>query len=427
MSIQSLQCEPYGLGRLSAGDLSHRLLAPAAAGQARLGKSPLPPPLRPQARLTVLDVTEFFGETSGGIRTYLMEKAAYVEARPELRHILVVPGGADAVTETAGVRCYRLRGPRVPTQRPYRFMLATRTNQRIVEHERPDVIEVGSPGLVPWIVHHAAAPLGMPLVHFFHSNYPALFGTGMTGRAVARYARTLDRLFAATVVTSASAADELRRAGVDRVVRIPLGVDLECFHPARRARAAEVRDRLGIAGGPLVVYVGRFAREKRLGLLLAAWPLIHTRTGARLLLVGDGPLRPALQRSVRAQPRAASVHWLPFTADRVALAELLATADLFVSPGGLETFGLGPLEAMAAGTPVLTADRGGVAEQVIASGAGALFRNGDAGALAITAVRLLTADVTPMRALARTHAASEHDWDLVFGRLTRLYESVRRT
>jgi glycosyltransferase involved in cell wall biosynthesis len=76
---------------------------------------------------------------------------------------------------------------------------------------------------------------------------------------------------------------------------------------------------------------------------------------------------------------------------------------------------------------VLTADRGGVAEQVIASGAGTLFRDGDAEALAKAAVRFLTADLTPMRALARTHAAGEHDWDLVFGRLTHLYESVRRS
>src|SRR5262245_30824112 len=126
------------MDRLSAGDLSRRLLRPMIAGQADLAASPLPPPLRPQARLAVLDVTEFFGETSGGVRTYLMEKAAYVEARPELRQVLVVPGGADAVSETDGVRCYRLRGPRVPTQRPYRFMLATRSNRRIVEHERPD-------------------------------------------------------------------------------------------------------------------------------------------------------------------------------------------------------------------------------------------------------------------------------------------------
>lgn len=412
--------------RPSANDLSRRLLTSAAAPPADLGTAPLPPPLRPGARLTVLDITEFFGETSGGVRTYLMEKAAFIEARPELRHILVVPGSGDAVSDASGVRCYRLRGPRVPTQHPYRFMLATRSNRRIVEHERPDVIEVGSPGLVPWIVRLAAAPLGIPLVHFFHSNYLILCGNGVAGRAAARYARALDRFFAATVVASARAEEDLRRAGIDRVVRIPLGVDLECFHPSRRARAAAVRARFGVSPGPLVVYVGRLAREKRLDLLLEAWPRILAHTGARLLLAGDGPLREPLRQSLRGRPWAASVHWLPFTADRSELAGLLAAADLFVSPGGAETFGLAALEALASGTPVLSADRGGVAEQVVSSGAGTLFRDGDAEALATAAQRLLASDLAPLRKLAREYAACEHDWQRVFERLTALYERVRR-
>src|SRR5262249_27536085 len=124
----SLQAARSAVGRLSSHDLSRRLLAPPENLGERLGRAPLPPPRRANARLAVLDVTEFFGETSGGVRTYLMEKAAFIEVRPDLRHVLVVPGGADAITETGGVRCYRLRGPGIPTQRPYRFMLATRTS-----------------------------------------------------------------------------------------------------------------------------------------------------------------------------------------------------------------------------------------------------------------------------------------------------------
>ncbi len=81
---------------------------------------------------------------------------------------------------------------------------------------------------------------------------------------------------------------------------------------------------------------------------------------------------------------------------------------------------------MATGTPVLTADRGGVAEQVARSGAGATFRDGDAAALAGAAVRLLAADTAPLRARARAHATGEHDWERVFERLLHLYESVRR-
>ena len=389
-----------------------------------LARDRFAPPLRPGATLGILDITEFFGETSGGVRTYLMEKAAYVERHPELRQVLVLPAGADAVTEVDGVRCYRMRGPRVPTQHPYRFMLATRSNRRVVEHERPDVIEVGSPGLVPWIIRHPARRLGIPLVHFFHSDYPSLMGRGVARKFAARYARALDRLFVTTIVASSTVATDLRRVGIDRVVRIPLGVDPRCFNPARRARGMELRARLGIGGGPLVIFVGRFAREKELKLLLAAWPTIRARTAAQLLLVGEGPLRRPLLESIRRHSWSRSVHWFPFTADREQLAALLAAADLFVSPGTAETFGLAALEALASGTPVLSADHGGVAEQVIASGAGALFTAGDAGALAAEAVTLLCTGRAELRDRARAYATSEHDWDSVFDRIVNLYRTV---
>ena len=100
------------------------------ASRLDLSRVTLPPRLRPGARIAVQDITEFYGETSGGIRTYLREKAAYVEARPDLRQVLVLPGARDALTQSTGVRCYRLQGPKVPKQAPYRFMLATTTNRR---------------------------------------------------------------------------------------------------------------------------------------------------------------------------------------------------------------------------------------------------------------------------------------------------------
>jgi alpha-1,6-mannosyltransferase len=231
--------------------IAGRLLVPALGSKATdLGHDRLPPPLRPGATLGILDITEFFGETSGGVRTYLMEKAAYVERRPELRQVLVVPSGTDAITEVPGVRCYRMRGPRVPTQHPYRFMLATRSNRRIVEHEQPDVIEVGSPGLVPWIIRSVAARRGIPLVHFFHSNYPALAGRGLPRKLATRYARALDRLFVATIVASTTVAEDLRRAGIDRVVRIPLGGTAGDLRGAVRAREGARAPPHRLAGDP---------------------------------------------------------------------------------------------------------------------------------------------------------------------------------
>lgn len=402
------------------------------ASRLDLAATPLPPRLRPAARLAVQDITEFFGDTTGGIRTYLRQKAAYVEAHPEYRHILVLPGSRDAITESDAVRVYRLRGPRVPRQAPYRFMLATRSNRRITVHERPDVIEVGSPGLVPWIVRLAARGLNIPVVAFYHSNFPRVLSPWperaprwrRTMHDLAwRYARRIDRHFAHTIVCSRFVGDDLRRAGIDRVTQIPLGVDLERYHPGRRAAREEVRARYGLPDGPLAGFVGRFAPEKELDVALAAWPEVYRRTGAMLVLVGDGPQRQVLERLAG---EATWVRFLPYEKDRDRLADLLAALDVFVAPSSNETFGLAPLEAMACGTPVLTADRGGISEQVAASGAGAQFASGSAAAMADAAVQLFASDLAALGALGRAHAERNHDWTSVFDRIFALYERVER-
>jgi alpha-1,6-mannosyltransferase len=377
----------------------------------------------------VLDISEFFGETTGGVRTYLLQKARYVEKRPELRQVLVVPGAHDSIQETSGVRCYRLHGPSVPTQKPYRFMLATRSTSRIVAHERPQLIEVGSAWCAPWLVHLARRRLDVPAVWFYHSNFPRIIAPWPARASRFRrsassfawsYVRRLSRLVHATLAPSDFVAGELERAGVERVRRVSLGVDLDRFHPRRRAYAAATRRAYGLPEGPLALFVGRIAREKELDLLLATWPEIERRTGMRLALVGDGPSRQRLQR----QPGSDRFVWLPFQSDRERLADLIAAADLYVAPCSLETFGLSALEALASGIPVLTADRGGVAETVSRSGAGAHFQSGDAGALVEAAAGLMTADLGQLGLKGRSYVQAHHGWDLVFDRLFGVYRDV---
>jgi alpha-1,6-mannosyltransferase len=379
----------------------------------------------------ILDISEFFGETTGGVRTYLLQKARYVEARPGLRQVLVVPGAGDSIHESDGVRCYRLHGPSVPTQKPYRFMLATRSTSRIVAHERPDLIEVGSAWCAPWLVHLATRQLDVPAVWFYHSNFPRVIApwpdsAGAVRRTACRlawsYVRRLGRLVEATLAPSDFVAAELAKEGVDRVHRVTLGVDLDRFHPRRRAYAAETRRWFGLPAGPLALFVGRFAREKELDLLLTAWPAIERRTAARLVLIGDGPSRRRLQR----RPGSERFHWLPYERDRERLADLLAAVELYVAPCSLETFGLSALEAIASATPILTADRGGVAETVTRSGAGAHFAAGDPGSLVETACRLLAADLESLGTRGRAYAAEHHGWDRVLDQLFAIYRGILR-
>ncbi len=394
-----------------------------------LSRTTLASRLRPSAELAVLDITKYFGDATGGIRTYLLEKARHVGGDPRLRQVLVVPGSEDSISEREGVRCYRLRGPRIPTQDAYRFLLATRTTRRIVEHERPDLIEVGSPFLVPWLTRRANRSLKAPLVWFYHTNLPrivehslAIGGSAPQAASSAAWAyiRRLSRLFRATLAASDTVVRELEGQGIAPVYRVGLGVDLEQFHPEHRVNAEESRARAGLPSGPLAMFVGRIAREKRLDVVLQAWSAVEARTGATLVLVGDGPAKSSLQSRFRA----CRVRWLPYLANREWLADLFAAADLYVAPGPAETFGLSALEALASGTPVLSVNQGGVAELVTRSGAGGLYPLNDAGGLAETAIRLFESDRFALGARGRTYAATHHSWPVVFDRIFQVYREV---
>jgi alpha-1,6-mannosyltransferase len=395
-----------------------------------LGDIELPPVQRRDARLTVLDVTKWFGETSGGVRTYLLEKSAFVNHRSEYRQVLVTPGPEDSISESPGVRWYRLRGPRIPTQPQYRFLLATSSLRRIIEHEQPDVIEVGSQLFVPWVTRLAVRRRRTPLIGFYHGNLERNVAFGrdapladqaLRRRLMRRYVRMVDGLFAARIAGSASLAADLAAAGVHRVTRVPLGVDLTTFHPRRRDSGVIVRERLGVpAGERLVIYAGRIAPEKRIDVALRAWPGVAALTGATLALVGDGPL---IQRYQSLYGHS-HVRWLPFERDRNRLAELLASADVYLAPGPIETFGLSALEALACGTPVLAVDAGGGAELVARSRAGAVYAPGSSDSLTSALASLLASDLAPLGERARELAEREHGWDRVFETLFDLYATV---
>jgi alpha-1,6-mannosyltransferase len=308
-------------------------------------------------------------------------------------------------------------------------MLATRSTSRIVAHERPDLIEVGSAWCAPWLVHLATRRLDVPTIWFYHSNFPRIIaprphtaGRLRRGASAAawRYVRRLGRLVDTTIAPSETVVRELQEAGVENVVCVPLGVDLDRFNPVRRSYAAETRRGFGLPAGRLAMYVGRIAGEKDLDVLLAAWPRIERQTGTRLVIVGDGPARLALQKG----PGGEAVIWLSYQRDRDRLADLYAAVDLAVAPGPAETFGLAAVEALASGNPVLSVNQGGVAETVARSGAGMLYASGDAGHLAEVAERLLASDLRSMGALARRHAEAHHSWKVVFDRLFSVYRGV---
>lgn len=408
--------------------VEQRLLSEIARVPLDIARSALPPRLRPEAALGLLDISEYFSDTSGGVRTYLMQKARYVERHPELRQAILVPGEADAIVETSGVRCYRLRGPLIPFQASYRFLLATRSTSRIVAHERPDIIEVGSNYFAPWLIQRARRHWNAPVVWFYHAHLPRIVAPNgdadtrarrAAATVLAAYGRRIAGSVACTIVASEFVRRELATLGIERTARVPLGVDLDLHHPRRRAWAAETRRRHDLPDGPLALYLGRFSAEKRVDVALDAWPEVHRRTGAHLLLVGAGAGAGRL-------PARPGVLIRPFERNREAVADLHAAADIYIAPGPAETFGLAALEALASATPVLAPSAGGVTELVERSGGGRVFRAGEPASLAEEAIAMFGDDLASLGARARQYAEREHDWESVFERLFEVYRHVPR-
>jgi alpha-1,6-mannosyltransferase len=308
-------------------------------------------------------------------------------------------------------------------------MLATRSTSRIVAHEQPDVIEVGSAWTAPWLIHLARRQVDVPAVWFYHSNFPRIIAprpesTGWLRRSASaaawRYVRRLARLVHTTIAPSETVVKQLEQNGVRNVVSVPLGVDLERFHPKRRTRAAETRKRFGLPDEMLAMYVGRIAAEKDLDVLLRGWMQVEQRTGARLVIVGDGPARRTLSHA----PGGDRAIWLPFQHDRDVLADLYGCINLYVAPGPAETFGLASLEALASGNPVLSVNQGGVSDTIGRSGAGALYASGDPDDLARVAERLLGDDLTRLGDQGRAYVEAHHGWSTVFDRLFAVYRRV---
>ncbi|QXJ22677.1 glycosyltransferase [Actinomadura graeca] len=179
-------------------------------------------------------------------------------------------------------------------------------------------------------------------------------------RGVRALYRTTERLGNATVAVSPTVAARLRGWGVapGRIVVIPNGIDAAAFafDPGRRA---ETRRRLGIGPEEFVAgAVGRLVPTKRFDLLVEAVARLDARPGpagqappggVRLLLVGDGPERDALGRLARRLGVSGRVILAGGTDD---VAGALSAMDVFAAPSVQETFGLGVLEALAAGLPV---------------------------------------------------------------------------
>ncbi|WP_165485387.1 glycosyltransferase family 4 protein [Protofrankia symbiont of Coriaria ruscifolia] len=311
-----------------------------------------------------------------------------------------------------------LRAPSVPLPGYPAFRVATPWPRlvSVLADFRPDVVHLAAPAGLGAQSAFAAWRLGLPSVAVYQTDFAgfaARYGLAQAERSIWRWVATVHRLAGRTLAPSWPAVDMLLRQGVHRVARWTRGVDLERFNPCHRNPA--LRHDLAPDGEVLVGYVGRLAREKRVHLLDAVQDL----PGMRLVIVGDGPMRPALERRL---PRAT---FLGFRSG-AELATIFASLDVFVHTGSHETFCQAAQEAKASGVPVVAPAAGGLLDVVDDGHTGMHFMPDSPAALA-DRVATLVADAGWRAAmgLAARQSVTGCGWNAIGDELIGHYQDVR--
>ncbi|GAB3732482.1 glycosyltransferase family 1 protein [Luteimonas pelagia] len=254
---------------------------------------------------------------------------------------------------------------------------------------RPDAIYVATEGPLGWSALRAAATLGIPAATGLHTRFDAYMGDYGLPWLEAPALAWMRRFHAkgnCTLVPTEELAAWLTARGFRNVRRLARAVDTARFDPKHRDPALRAAWDAP-PGAPVVLHVGRIAAEKNLDLVVRAFRALQARrAGARMVWVGDGPLREVL---ARAHPDFVfcGVQRGP------ALARHLASADLFAFASRSETFGNVTLEALASGVPTVAFDRAAAREHLRDGIHGALVRDGDADAFVAAVVAIGTDDL----------------------------------
>ena len=338
---------------------------------------------------------------------------------------------SDQAGNTPDLNEVLVAGCPIPGYRGLRFGLPAR--RRLVEQwraDRPDVIQVATEGPLGGSAIRAARELNIPVVSEFHTNFHAYskyYGVGWLEQLVAGHLRRLHNRSEVTLVPTRAVANELTATGYGNIKVVSRGVDTRLFNPIRRS--TELRDAWGVSATTLVVtYVGRLAPEKNLPLVQRSFAAIKAMCpDARLLLVGDGPMRAKLERTAAkgAPDSAASAYIFAGMRRGEDLAAHYASADLFLFPSLTETFGNVTTEALASGLAVVAYRHAAAAEVITDQYNGRLVAAGDEAAFVAAAVEVAT-DTATMHELRRHTAASVRhlDWEQINDKLVTVLSEV---
>jgi len=352
--------------------------------------------------LKIAFFTETFLPKVDGIVTRLTKTVQHLVAAGD-EVLIFCPEGAPETYQ--GARVVGVPAMPLPLYPELKLALPRPAVAEALDRFQPDLVHVVNPAVLGLGGIWLAKTKAYPLVASYHTHLPKYlehYGMGMLEPLLWELLKAAHNQARLNLCTSTAMVQELSEKGIQHTDLWQRGVDTDLFQPELRSDAMRARLLNGQSDtGKLLLYIGRLSAEKQIERIR---PVLEAMPDARLALVGDGPYRQQLEKIFAGTP----THFVGYLAGEE-LAAAYASGDAFLFPSSTETLGLVLLEAMAAGCPVVGANRGGIPDIVSDGVNGCLYEPNQEGSLAAAVERLL-GDASERSQLRRNAREEAERW-----------------
>ncbi|MBN2305084.1 MAG: glycosyltransferase family 1 protein [Anaerolineae bacterium] len=363
--------------------------------------------------------TETFLPKVDGIVTVLVLLMDHL-IRRNIEFVVVAPKIGDGVGEYRGQRVINVPSMTFPLYPELKFGPPTLSTYREVKNFDPDIAHFIHPTLVGTGGLLMAKRLNVPTLASFHldlATYMRHLGYGFLEPVIWWYTRTNFNAADYTLAPSRQVQRDMWDHGVRDVGLWRRGVNADQFHPRHASAGMRARLSDGHINDTILLYVGRLSSEKQIDTLRHVLTQVP---GTRLAIVGDGPARQDLQAHFAGTP----TKFMGYLRDEE-LWSAFASADTFVFPSSMETFGLVLIEAMASGLPVVTTRVGGVEDMVRTGVNGYAFNVGDVRGM-VDGVRAVMSEKNKRAVMGRNARlfAETQSWPAMMDELVTCYDDL---